>query len=236
MAKSGCFDSEEAMAAAVVAYLRDLQWEIYQEVQIYSGSPRADIVAKQGPVLWVVECKRRLSLDLLGQVFHWRGYAHYVSIATESSRPNPGSHRRRRSYQTDVFLQTVFEDHGIGWLTADARDEGRIQEIHKPKLRRQIMGRLGDSLRPEHQTFAPAGNARADYWSPFQQTCRELAIFVAKHPGCSLKDAVAMVDHHYASPASAVSSLRHWLSEGKVKGIRVEREGRRIALYTEEAT
>jgi hypothetical protein len=222
------------MAADFVSYLRDLQWEIYQEVQIYSGSPRADIVAKQGTTLWVVECKRRLTLDLLGQAFHWRGYAHYVSVATESSRPKPGTMRRRRSYQTDDFVRSVLCDQGVGWLTADSRD-ARIQEIQKPKLRRRIMGRLGEALRPEHQTFAAAGNNRADYWSPFQQTCQELARYVAEHPGCPLKDAVAMVDHHYASPASAVSSLRHWLSEGKVRGVRVEREGRLLALYPLEA-
>ena len=64
---------ELELAKSVVEWLQDQHWEVYQEVQRYSTT--ADIVAVQGPLVWVVECKTSLSIGVMLQASRWM--AHY---------------------------------------------------------------------------------------------------------------------------------------------------------------
>jgi Holliday junction resolvase len=75
----------------VIDWFTERGWDVYQEVQIQSGYPVADIVAVMGLRVWVVECKTTLTLDLMAQAFHWQRYAHWVSVAV------PETKRRGRS-------------------------------------------------------------------------------------------------------------------------------------------
>lgn len=225
------FESEEAMAAVVVAYLEDLQWTVYQEVTCEPGG-RADIVATQGPLLWVVECKRSLSLDLIAQADEWRGVAHRVSIACAAPQRPKGRRRSRGHRRGGRFVRALLSERGIGWLSVDDQE---VSEAIKPRLTRRVAPALRRALRPEHRTFAAAGNARSEFWSPFRDTCRRLRAIVQERPGITLKEAVAAIEHHYRTPSSAVGSLRHWIGEGKVPGVRLVQEGRRITLREEAA-
>jgi hypothetical protein len=51
-----------------------------------------------------------------------------------------------------------------------------------------------------------------------------------EHPGCSMKEALDNIETHYASKASARSSMVVWIERGKVPSVRLERDGRRLIL------
>ena len=213
--------TEQDLAGRVVAYLQDLQWEVYQEVQIITQSTIADIVAVQGPQVWVVECKTTFGFKVCGQAFDWKGAANRVSVAVPYRR-------------WSRFEEKVLRFAGIGALTVPELGMGEVREalapelVRKPPLRDRLIGRLTEA----QKTFAPAGNAEGRRWTPFQQTCLDLARHVAHNPGCLLKDAVDSIQTHYASVSTARSCLRIWIDEGKVRGVRMEKDGRKLRLFT----
>lgn len=209
--------SEQAMAAHVVEWLRTEGWDVYQEVTF--RGPRADIVAKRGPVLHVIECKTSMSIALIEQGLGWQAYAHHVSIACPQRKGGGGSAIARR--------------FGLGII--EVNGHGRVMQHVHPAFARVRIDKLAKVLREEHKTFAPAGNAASRFYSPWQGTCDDVARFVAKHPGATLREMLAQVSTHYASAASARSSLTKWIEAGKVRGVRMERDGKALRLYPNEA-
>ena len=97
------FKSEVKLAEKVIEYLQDLKWEVYQEVTIHGQI--ADIVAIQNGLIWIIECKKSLSLDVIAQAEHWTHYANYVSVAV------PKTYRNNNGRQ---FAYKVLKQYGIG--------------------------------------------------------------------------------------------------------------------------
>jgi len=207
--------SESELAAVVVRWLREQEWEVFQEVQATRGGRRADIVAKRGRLLWAIEAKRSLSLALLEQGVSWQWRAHHVSVAFPLGKGRG-------------MGLAVCKWKGLGAL---AVTEDRVVERLAPRLNRRIGGHLADVLVPQQADYAPAGNAGGAFWSPFKETCQNVLAFVREHPGCTSKELVEGVDHHYHSSATARSALLHWVGAGKIPGIRVEVEKRRARYY-----
>jgi hypothetical protein len=204
---------ETALAAAVVAHFRSIPGAVvYQEVGDRGG--RADIVARLGPVFHVVECKVSFGLDVLRQAAEWRTHAHRVSIATPSRHgyDHPSAFDARLVESLDLGWFCVGHDAGFDKETERfTGEEWSCREVVLPKLRRDVSDYLAKTVTPEHETFAPAGNADGKFWSPWRATCKALREFVKKHPGCTLKDAVAGISHHYRRDTSARTSLSHWI-------------------------
>lgn len=221
--------AETALAAAVVAHFRSVPGaRVYQEVAPDRGR-RADLVVSVGPVLHVIECKLVFGFAVLRQAEAWTREAHRVSIATAYARD---------SYAGSLS-QRVCKMLGLGWLevTCDnwdgTRDEWKVRELVPAPLRRRVETSLRDALMPEHETFAPAGSNKARYWSPWRATCKALREFVAEHPGCTLKAAVAGIVHHYARDSTARSSLAHWIAAKKVEGVAWRTVDGKRGLYAE---
>lgn len=215
--------TEVELAARVVAHIAEQGFEVYQEVTGGSGGPACDIVGKRGPLLWAIECKEKMGAAVLEQAGGWVGQAHLVSVAT---MPSVRGHSRVFGY--------FMKGHGIGWL--DVRDD--IHERIEPRLHRRIRtdkGSLSMLLREEHKTFLAAGTASGRRWTPFMQTCRSVAEAVRLAPGITLKELVAPGAYHYANRGSAVSGIAHWVAEGKIAGVRLERDGKKFRLYPTEA-
>ena len=202
--------SEVELARPVVAWLDDLGWEVFQEVSV--GGSIADIVARRGPVLWVVEVKRTLGLSLLGQAHAWKRRAHRVSVAVPVGR-NTTARR---------FALHAAESEGIGIIEAalawshDGDWLPKVEERTRPQLRRRV---LGFKLIEAQKTWAEAGNASGKRWSPFQETCRLVRELVDESPGLTIREVVESVDHHYTSTASARGSLLQWAREGALEGV-----------------
>lgn len=212
--------SEQQVAEVVVAYLEALGADVYQEVECAGGV--ADIVARVHAELWIVEVKTSLSLALLLQAMERRRDAHRVIVAAPVSR-------------TFHEVGVLCDELGIGlWQVAPPRADvsvggmpfGQANVIERIASRRwnNRPTRLAAKLKPEHKTHAKAGAIGAGgRWTPFRNTCEELARIVKVEPGIALKTAITKIQHHYRTPASARSSLLHWIEKGKVDGVRLER-------------
>ena len=209
---------EVDVAAPVVAWLRDLRFEVYQEVTV--GGARADIVAVRGPLVWVVEAKQTWSLALLEQAAAWLPLAHHVSVAVPFRRKAGHSFGRR-----------IAGDLGIGVFEVG----GSRVEVDDPDLHRNVKpGKIVRALHEEQKTCAPAGNAEGRFFSPFQGTCRAVLEAVKASPGLTMRELVAGIKHHYHSPASARSALAKWIAAGTVPGVELRRDGKVLQVYPAE--
>lgn len=231
-------ETEADLAKPVVDWLKDLRWEVYEEVQVSAYSHAADIVAIQGKLVWVVECKRSLSLSLLEQAWRWRPYSNYTSIAI----PRP---TRMKHHPGHRVAKRFIRERGIGMLWVEKHTnemlpeytEIEVQEDVPTKLNRKAFTRrLLDGLREEHKTFAVAGSSLGKRYTPFRATCDAVRREVERQPGITMKELIDAVPTHYAHAASARSSLYKNIIDDLVDGVRLEREGRLIRLYpTKEA-
>lgn len=222
--------TEVDLAKKVVTWLTDLRWDVYQEVQIRRSGSIADIVAVQGKRVWVIECKKSMSLQLLGQAEEWKRFAHMVSVAIP--------HGNRNS-KARFMAALVLERFGIGELLVGSGPPDAygptVQERLAPALSRKAQANdILDCLTEEHKTYAEAGNSKGRRYTPFAATCDTLVRYVKRNPGCSMKEAVEGIPHHYASPQSARISLAKWIDAGIISGIEVRFEGRRKMLFPAE--
>ena len=219
---------ETDVAAAVVAYLRDLDWDVHQEVGGAYGA-RADIVAVRGPLLYVVEVKTTLGLAVIGQAYEWLHQANYVSVAVPTGR---------RSSPERVIADHILRDYGIGSLKVHLSmydgDRSYAEQDIAPRLMRRIpaerTSRLRGMLCEGTRTFAAAGNAEGKFWSAFKATCDEVRRAVEKSPGLTTKELIGAIQHHYSSDATARSALLKWLWLKKIPGVSGEGE-RRVRWY-----
>ncbi len=202
--------SEAELAAVVVAWLTDSGASVYQEVEVAGGV--ADIVARVGAELWIIETKMHLSLALLVQALDRRRHAHRVYAAAPHTR-------------TIRDFGAVCRELGLGLLEVhagtDSRwDEPRVKEIAASRRWNHRPLALSAQLRPEHQTHAAAGT-NGGRWTPFRDTCEQLQRVVTSEPGIRLRDAIAAIRDHYSSKAAARSHLAGWIAANKVPGVMI---------------
>lgn len=222
------WNSEEDFAATLVDWLRDLKWEVYQEVQSHRGDSRADIVAVQGRLLWVIETKLSFSLELLWQAWQWKHWAHYVSVSVPAGMQ--GSKGKR---MTQHFCRLMEIGLLVGRRAGYTKLEGgEFDEEIAPRLDRKAnVGPIRDTLTEEHKTYAKAGNSHGLFYSPFRATCDRVKKAVTQQPGLTMKELIDGIETHYQSTATARSSLAKWIDKGVVEGVRSERDGRFLRLY-----
>lgn len=221
---------ETALAGAVVKWLMDQKWDVYQEVQMHTYGPVADIVAIQGNIVWIVECKNSMSLAVMEQAYRWRSYANFISIAVPQRKNSRGS----------FLTEQILRKFGIGYLMRHKETNYHhddITEMIEPTLNRKAMTKdIMNILTEKHKTFALAGNSEGKRWTPFQQTCSNILREVTKCPGITLKELISKITTHYGSTATARICIAKWADEGAINGVCVKRNGRLIKLYPIEKT
>ncbi len=217
-------DTETDLARAVVAWLTEFGWEVYQEVQPQRNGAVADLVAVRRQVVWVIECKRSLSLALLEQAHGWLGRAHCVSIATPRARRQPRGHQ---------FAAEALRLTGMGWLEVDPSGRGEpVAQRVKPAIgRTAAVAPLRAALDERHKTYAPAGNAQSRRWTPFQRTSEAIRATVAAQPGILLSDLVVALAHHYRTDTAARGTLAKRLRQGVVVGAHLRKVDGRLRVY-----
>ncbi len=72
--------SEFHIREAVIEWLEKQGWACYREVVL--DDKRADLVARMGNKLWVVECKQLRAKKLIEQAIHWSRFSDMTSVAT----------------------------------------------------------------------------------------------------------------------------------------------------------
>lgn len=229
--------SEKELAALVVAWLVKEGWEVYQEVQIFGGSKVADIVAvkevgiKPTKIAWVIECKKQVSAELMEQANYWISYADYVSVATWQ-RKNGFAFRanwliRHAVRVLGIGLMTVSESGFVSTTNYESR-------LHREARRYNGRWHVHKYLTEQHKTACAAGGNEGGYFTPFRWTVTKLTEYVAANPGCSLKQAVESIEHHYSSNMCAKSSIAQWIYQGKIKSLRLETINRKLHVFVKE--
>lgn len=223
MTASARTGSEADLAAAAVQYFRDLGWETYEEVSFGGGGARPDLVAvhHEPTIVHVVEAKRTMGFSVLEQAYRWLAYANLVTVLTPCGRRGGAPMARR-----------VCESYGIGW--ARPTGEAGLSFEPRPAFHRRAPRRdaLLRRLAPEQRDGSfPAGSAGGGYHTPFRQTCKAVRAIVTEVAGISTKELVARLDHHYASDATARYSLVKWGRLGVIQGVKLIKEGRKMAWY-----
>ncbi len=195
--------TEVEIALAVIAFQEDEGYETFKEV-FYEGWT-ADIVSTRGRDTIVTEAKLSRSIAVVTQATRWKGYATQIYVAVPKRKQGD-------SYEWDRALHLA----GIGEFTVD--DEGEVIRARSP-LRWRVDG-LGIRavLKIQHKTFAEAGNAKSERWSPFKEQARALLAAVKAKPGITLQEFTRGDD--YAS-----ASLRRNIKRGAIKGL-VVRSGK----------
>jgi hypothetical protein len=213
------------LARKVIAWLIDQKWDVYQEVQVFQGGSIADIVARQASVCWVIETKMTLSLAVIGQAHEWLHWANYVSVAVPAGKRGMG------------FAAHILNTYGIGLLKVNQYEydwSSPVEEMKHPAFRRKTGRHLLGALNEGHKTYAEAGNNQGRHWSSFKQTGLDIYRYVRVNEGCTLKDVLKNVKHHYATPATARSCIPRWAEAGKIDRIRVLKEKGQWRFYTTE--
>jgi len=213
--------TEVELAKDVIAYLVQDGWEVYQEVKV--NGPVADIVAKRGSVIWVIETKTAFGLDVIEQAVRWVGHAHMVSVAVPWTKDSN-------------FKEMICKKFGVGVLFRKTRnlgyDELAVDEMVHPEFNRKIYNKWNSILKDEHKTYCEAGaTASHKRFTPFQDTRLQLVKVVTKNPGISMSDALKKIKHHYSSDSSAKSCLVGYIFKNVITEIRMEREGKEIHLF-----
>jgi hypothetical protein len=166
------------------------------------------------------------------QAFYWRGYAHFVWVATwYSSRPAR-------------LAERILKDYGIGHLEMRHSNCQRTLEINHPDeavapafLRcPPNMELLTQKLVPQQKTVVAAGGNRGGHWTPFKCTCFELARIAREKPGITLREALDSFKHHYSNTRSAMCNLPEWIAKGKVPGVRLDKSDGKARLVLVDAS
>lgn len=200
--------TEAELAAVMVAHLIAAEYDVYQEVELRPGGIRADIVAKRGPELTIIETKTSMSLALIEQAMERRRCAHRIYIAAPTYKARAG---------VELCRELGIGVFGIHIGTGSSWDLTRIEEQVVSRRWNSRPLKLADRLRPEHKTSALAGSPTGGHWSRWRDTCSQLEQVVRETPGISMKDAVGQVKHHYASKRGAVTTLAGHIRAGRLR-------------------
>lgn len=200
------------MAAEVMAYMTDEGYDCYPEVECAEG--RCDIVGvrpfpfmPQRKCVHIVETKTSWSLDLLEQAVRRKGYAHYVSIAAPT-KPN-------------IYFEMLCQREGIGMIRLHKHGGSElIVEAYprvRPRLNRHRPGRVFgpervlEALHDDQKRYAPGTTSDKGYSTAWRRTMDRAAEYVRAHPGCTARQIVDAVEHHYSRDAGARQGLLLWL-------------------------
>lgn len=216
--------SEQELAKHVVAWLENEHWDVYQEVQFFTGSGIADIVAVRSNLVWIIECKTTMSLAVMEQAAGWR--VHFRSIAIPAAKQAD----RRTAF---AICKDYFQ---IGVLVLGEYNE--IYEKISPPLKREYHRFAKDrmkTLSPEHKVYAQAGAKNGGHFTPYKRTIRAVREYITRNPGCTLKEIIDSVGRgHYAHKQSARSTIRTALIEWESEWCRIDLSASPYKYYIQE--
>lgn len=198
---------ETDLAQRFVEYLSC--YDLYFEV---GAGSMVDIVAVSGSIIMGYEVKTSFNFRVIEQAYrniHWFNYS-YVCV------PYGRDHG---------FQYQICRDYGIGVL--EWREYGSISpwseivEKVKPKLNRAP---IKDHVRlHEYQKRSIPGTSSGGRITPFTITKENMVKYVSRHPGCTIKEMMNNISHHYHSTSGAIATTYQWLRRGIIKDIYLDK-------------
>ena len=215
--------SEIDVAKPIVSFLQQSGWEVYKEVMIRGGA--ADIIAKSGKLLWAIETKTSLSMEVIGQAYNWRDKCHFCSVGVPRGKHN-------------AFSETILKKFEIGCIEVYGevynQDRRVTISVDSPFHRKVDCNLVYRSLKEEQKTFSEAGSTSGNVWTPFKETVRNLIDRVRNNPGIEFKDLIRIISHHYSSYSAARNSLKKWIECGVIKEIILKNEDGKLKCFLDK--
>lgn len=205
---------ETELASKVVDWLNDQGWEVWQEVRFHTYCAIHDIIAIKDNITWCIECKLSFNLKVIEQAY--RSNTIFKSIAVPT---------------TNSFGQMICNRLGIGILVVGKNTDSvynRSGKIFRENYRysKDIVKKLKDIPK----SFARAGS-KGGYWTPYKETIRSIRAYILTHEGCTLKEIMHELKHHYASDATARICIRKSLEEYEIDWCKVVKDGKVFRYY-----
>lgn len=193
---------EQQLALLVQAWLESQGWDCYPEAQFRSRGPRADIVAIKPPLLWVIETKTSMSLQLLEQAVRWQSAgALYVSVAV----PRPKIDFDKKLVWHSKVVDGYCRSEGLGLILTDRFDD-TVREAIEPKLLRRNYERskyLLAGLDNHMKQSIPGSQSTSGFSTPHQRTLKNVLQYVETQGQCTLDDILKNVSTHFRVRAKA---------------------------------
>ena len=200
---------ETDVAKPICDWLAAEGWEVYTEVVVDTLGPRADIVAINGNLSWIIEVKTHYSLRLLNQAMLWlqRRRSNYVSVAVPHSKT-----------KYDCLSRYFHRDKGIGLIKI--RDD-YVHVSHAAKLNRRVVRNIKDCVYKEQKTFCNAGSANGGYYTPFKSSVIKLKEYLRDHPESTMKEVIESIADslHWSSKQTAKACISKYIDTGVIEGV-----------------
>jgi hypothetical protein len=214
------------MGEELTSWLIENGWDVYPEVALYAGSPIADIVCRQGKLIWVIEMKSSLSLDVITQAHFWIRHANFSSVLVPRASANNRSSKNREAVRS--ILRTI----GIGMLEySDSGYYRGISESVKPSFRRKTSQSFFKVLNDGHKLMGVAGSNRGERWTPFKETVASIKEYLRLNPGATYEQLIGNIKYHWKTPSTARNCIKRYLDSGIISGIRVDTTEKKHKLY-----
>jgi hypothetical protein len=198
---------ETELAQKFVQYLSD--FDLYFEVD-YGGC--VDIVALMlgGRVSLAVEVKTTFNFKVLDQALNNQQWFNYSYIGVPA-------------FRDDWLQRRLCADYGIGLLVYNDKHQYQdcsVSEIVKPKLMRRSNVKLRQRLHERNKLSLPgAQSGTGERMTAFKVTHDNLYKYVRRNPGCTIRQAMDGVAHHYNTNKAAASNIYSWIYQGVIKDI-----------------
>lgn len=208
--------SEAELAQLLIDDLEKHGYEIFKEVCASGSNIRCDcfLVKRDGNGMVVesvaIETKTTFSLKVINQAYLWMPHANTVYVGVPPAKRSESSTRR--------FALAVCKKFGIG--VYEVWENGRVKEVVAP------VSNPSPALPVlyEQQKDYSAGNDTSSYYTAFKHTIGQFnRVMEQKGERVLLNDIIAEIDHHYASPASARSTMQKYIKTGVIPGYRIEK-------------
>lgn len=209
--------SEREIGKKVLDYWVSEGWDCYPECSF--GGARADLVAVRNGLIAFIECKTTMSMALFDQIVDWRAYANFLYVATPS----------RKMKRFSRIEQHLFKYFGIGHVLVK-KFGVFVSDAQYHRIRKREREVVLNVIHPDMKNYVPGSQASDGYSTPWKRTMTQAIAFIKTHPGCTVREVVAGIEHHYASNSGARACLFRWLIEDR--RIRFRQEGRATNFYT----
>lgn len=198
---------ETDLAQKFVEYLSC--YDLYFEVDYHRC---VDIVAIEGNISMAYEVKTTFNFKVLEQAIENAKHFHYSYICVPD-------------FSDSYFQRKLCVDYGLGLLVYPEKDLFReVRKLVHPKLNRHAnIFSLRNRLREENKQSIP-GSRSGDggKLTAFGCTVQNAEFFVRRNPGCTLKQMIEGIEHHYSSNQSARGSMAQYIKSGVIKNIELK--------------
>jgi len=170
------------------------------------------------------ELKLKMNTKVICQAERHKRYANGVAvIINQCNTPE------------QYWLRNICKEHGVGVYvversytnpdgtpqTFDGPVSYQITECEAPVMHHAKTDWYTKHMSARAETHTTPGHKGPTSVTPFRATAYRLIDYVVAHPGCTVKEAVAAIPHHYASPYTAQYRLKAITLSGGIPGLSV---------------